>query len=172
MIESNRFDIAAARRIKLLLMDCDGVMTDGRLYFSDQGEAMKVFNVRDGQGLASWHNAGFSSGIISGRGAEEIIGKRAEELAIAYVRTNSRNKVHDFHAIIEIAGMDAEQVAFVGDDIGDVDVMTASGFPVAVRDACTEVKAVAAYVTEANGGHGAIREVTDLLLAAHRLSHK
>ncbi|MEO8043203.1 MAG: hypothetical protein ABI646_11375, partial [Acidobacteriota bacterium] len=82
--------------IKLLLMDCDGVLTDGRLYFSARGEEMKVFDVRDGQGIVSWHRAGFKSGIISGRGAAEIIQRRAEELGIEFVRTTSADKVKDF----------------------------------------------------------------------------
>ncbi|MGI8811841.1 MAG: KdsC family phosphatase [Pyrinomonadaceae bacterium] len=172
MTETVPTEIASAKEVKLLLMDCDGVMTDGRLYFSDKGEAMKVFHVRDGQGLANWHKAGLSSGIISGRGAEEIIRKRAEELSIAYIRTNSRDKVEDFRNIIKVAGVSPQEVAFVGDDIGDVDVMKLAGFAVAVGDACNEAKAAAVYITFAKGGHGAIREVTDLLLAARGLSQQ
>jgi len=151
-------------QIKLLLMDCDGVLTDGRLYFSESGETMKVFDVRDGQGIASWHAAGFKSGIISGRGAEEIIKKRAQELGVEYVKTKSSDKAADVREIAEAAGVALDHVAFVGDDIGDLEAMKIVGLPIAVADAVAETKASAAYVTNARGGRGAIREVTDLLL--------
>lgn len=145
-------------------MDCDGVLTDGRLYFSARGEEMKVFDVRDGQGIVSWHRAGFKSGIISGRGAGEIIRKRAEELGIDFVRVNSTDKVKDFEEIVAILRIDPSNVAYIGDDIGDIALMKRVGFPVAVADATDDAKAVAAYLTSAKGGRGAVREVTDLLL--------
>jgi len=148
-------------------MDCDGVLTDGRLYFSSRGEEMKVFDVRDGQGIVSWHRAGFKSGIISGRGASEIINKRADELGIEFVRTSSPDKVRDLEAIVDELGLAMNEVAFIGDDIGDIDVMKRVGFAVAVADAVDETKAVAAYVTKATGGRGAVREVVDMLLAKH-----
>ena len=154
-------------KIQLLLMDCDGVLTDGRLYFSSRGEEMKVFDVRDGQGIVLWHRAGFKSGIISGRGASEIINRRAEELGIAFVRTSSPDKVRDLEAIVDELGLAMNEVAFIGDDIGDIDVMKRVGFAVAVADAVDETKAVAAYVTTAKGGRGAVREVVDMLLAKH-----
>jgi 3-deoxy-D-manno-octulosonate 8-phosphate phosphatase (KDO 8-P phosphatase) len=152
-------------KIELLLMDCDGVLTDGRLYFSARGEEMKVFDVRDGQGIVSWHRAGFKSGIISGRGAGEIIRRRTEELGIEFVCTGSTDKVKDFEEIVKTLGIDASSVAYIGDDIGDIELMKRVGFPVAVADATDEAKAVAAYTTDANGGRGAVREVIDLLLA-------
>ncbi len=146
-------------------MDCDGVLTDGRLYFSASGEEMKVFDVRDGQGIVSWHRAGFRSGIISGRGASEIIQKRADELAIEFVRTSSRDKVQDFQEIIRSLAIQASNVAYIGDDVGDIELMRRVGFAVAVADAVPQTKAVAAYTTNAKGGRGAVREVIDLLLA-------
>ena len=148
-------------------MDCDGVLTDGRLYFSSSGEEMKVFNVRDGQGIVLWHRAGFKSGIISGRGAGDIIKRRADELGIGFVRVNSANKVAELERIISDLGISADNVAYIGDDVGDLDVMGRVGFAVAVGDAVEEVKSAAAYVTQANGGRGAVREVVDLLLAKH-----
>ncbi|HQX56724.1 MAG TPA: HAD hydrolase family protein [Pyrinomonadaceae bacterium] len=153
-----------ARRIKLLIMDCDGVLTDGRLYFSAGGETMKVFHARDGQGIASWHKAGFRSGIISGRGATEIIQRRADELGMTYIRTNSQDKVVDLSEIIAAAGVSLDEVAYVGDDIGDVEVMKIVGLPVAVADAAIEAINAAIFVTDLKGGKGAIRQVTDLLL--------
>lgn len=152
--------------IRLLLMDCDGVLTDGRLYFSERGEEMKVFHVRDGQGLADWHKAGFESGIISGRDAGAIITKRAEELGIRFVKVKSTDKREDFNSIIEEAGVTADQVAFIGDDVGDVGLMKIVGLPVAVADAADAAKSAAAYITNKGGGHGAVRELIDLLLAA------
>lgn len=152
--------------IRLLLMDCDGVLTDGRLYFSARGEDMKVFDVRDGQGIVSWHKAGFRSGIISGRGSGDIIQRRADELGIEFVRVNSSDKVSDFEEIILSLGIGSENVAYIGDDIGDVELMKLVGFAVAVADAVEETKAAAAYVTKAKGGRGAVREVIDMLLAS------
>ncbi len=155
-----------ARQVKLLLMDCDGVLTDGRLYFSERGEELKVFHVRDGQGLVMWHDAGFRSGIISGRDAGKIIERRAAELGMDYVRVKSSDKIKAFEEIIADAGVSAEAVAFIGDDVGDIALMKTVGLPIAVADAASEVLAAAVYITKANGGLGAVREVTDMLLKA------
>lgn len=146
------------------MMDCDGVLTDGRLYFSAHGEEMKVFDVRDGQGIVSWHKAGFKSGIISGRGAAEIIRTRAKELGIEIVRTGSKNKVADLEEILAELKIDAASVAYIGDDVGDIEIMKRVGYAIAVADAVDEVKAIAGYVTTACGGRGAVREVIDLLI--------
>jgi len=147
-------------------MDCDGVLTDGRLYFSARGEEMKVFDVRDGQGIVSWHKAGFRSGIISGRGAADIVQRRADELGIEFVRVNSSDKVRDFEEIILSLAVGPENVAYIGDDVGDIELMKLVGFAVAVADAVEETKAAAAYVTKVRGGRGAVREVIDMLLAS------
>jgi len=147
-------------------MDCDGVLTDGRLYFSNEGEVIKVFHVRDGQGIVSWHAAGFQSGIISSRDSGTIIQSRADELGMKYVRTCSTDKVADFREIIAQAGVAADETAFIGDDIGDLELMKLVGFPIAVADAIEEVRTAAAHVTKAKGGNGAVREVVDLLLHA------
>jgi 3-deoxy-D-manno-octulosonate 8-phosphate phosphatase (KDO 8-P phosphatase) len=155
-----------ARRIRLLLMDCDGVLTDGRLYFSANGEELKVFDVHDGQGLVSWHKAGFHSGIISGRGAAAIIKARADELGIRYLKTSSADKISDFRMIIADAGVLPDEVAYIGDDIGDIGLMGLVGLSVAVADAVAEAKQAAFLITESPGGRGAVREVTDLLLNA------
>ena len=149
-------------------MDCDGVLTDGRLYFSASGEEMKVFDVRDGQGIVSWHKAGFKSGIISGRGAREIVQRRADELGIEFVRVKSADKIRDFEEIIASLGIGPEGVAYIGDDVGDIELMKLVGFAVAVADAVEDAKEVAAYVTKARGGRGAVREVIDMLLASHQ----
>lgn len=155
-----------ARDIRLLLMDCDGVLTDGKLYFSTTGEAMKAFHVRDGQGIVEWHRAGSLSGIISGRRSEGIVEARAAELGIRFVFTGSNDKVADLKHILDETGIPGEEIAFIGDDLGDIGIMKLVGLPVAVADAAEDVKAVASYVTKTKGGEAAVREVIDLLLAA------
>ena len=158
-------DIATrAKKTKLLLMDCDGVLTDGKLYFSERGEELKVFHVRDGQGLANWHNAGFKSGIITGRGSEKILQKRAAELGIHYLKTHSLNKAKDFEDILQQTQLISDEVAFVGDDLGDICLMKQVGLPIAVADAVNEVLAYAVLKTKTNGGYGVIREIVDLIL--------
>jgi len=158
--------ISRASKIKLLLMDCDGVLTDGRLYFSERGEEMKVFHVRDGQGLALWHEAGYRSGIISGRGAKKILEARATELGIHYIKARSQDKAKDFEDILQDAKVTSEEVAYIGDDIGDICLMEVVGLPIAVSDAASEIFPYIIYRTEKAGGLGAVREVTDLLLKA------
>lgn len=155
-------------RIKLLLMDCDGVLTDGRLYFSANGEELKVFHTRDGQGITDWHRAGGLSGIISGREAETIIRPRVDELGIAFLRTGSKDKVRDLKEVLAEAGVLADETAFIGDDIGDIAVMREVGLAVAVGDAHDATKRAAHHVTNSAGGLGAVREVTDLLLSARQ----
>jgi 3-deoxy-D-manno-octulosonate 8-phosphate phosphatase (KDO 8-P phosphatase) len=155
-----------ARKIKLLLMDCDGVLTDGRLYYTERGEEAKVFNVRDGQGIVSWHKAGFRSGIISGRDAKKILEKRATELGMHYIKACSLDKAKDFEDILQDAKVTSEEVAYVGDDIGDICLLEKVGLPIAVSDAAFELDSYIIYKTTAKGGCGAIREVTDLLLSA------
>jgi 3-deoxy-D-manno-octulosonate 8-phosphate phosphatase (KDO 8-P phosphatase) len=161
--------LISAKKIKLLLMDCDGVLTDGRLYYSEEGEQMKVFNVRDGQGLVSWHKAGYQSGIISGRDAKKILEARATELGMHYIKACSHDKAKDFLDILQDAKVAPDEVAYIGDDIGDISLLEKVGLPIAVADAALEVIPYAAYQTKANGGFGAVREVADLLLTAKKI---
>lgn len=151
-----------ARKIKLLLMDCDGVLTDGRLYYSERGEELKVFHVRDGQGIVNWHQAGFYSGIITGR-KSKILEIRATELGIHFIKQASKDKEKDFEAILIQAKVSADEVAFIGDDLVDLALFEKVGFAVAVGDAIETLFAKADYVTRSNGGLGAVREVIDLL---------
>lgn len=156
-----------ARRIKLLLLDCDGVLTDGKLYFTESGETMKVFHVRDGQGLVSWHQAGFRSGIISGR-KSKIVETRARELGVEFVRQGAADKIEVFEEILALANCSREETAFVGDDVADAPLLQTVGLAFAVADAVPEAKQAAHFITENKGGRGAVREITDLLLAAKR----
>ncbi len=163
----NKELIDRAKKIKLLLMDCDGVLTDGRLYFTERGEEIKVFHVRDGQGLSEWHQSGYESGIISGR-SSLIVKKRATELGIKYVKIGSRNKVRDLQKILDEIKVSYKEVAYVGDDIPDIPVLKLVGLPIAVADAEPEVLNECAYITGAKGGLGAIREVVRLILLAKK----
>ena len=154
-----------ARRIKLLLMDCDGVLTDGRLWLTGDGDEQKAFHVRDGQGIALLHQAGIKTGIISGR-ASSATERRAQELKISFVRQGAKDKIEAFEEILTRAGVSANECAYIGDDVGDIPVMNQVGLAVAVADAVEEAKRAAQYLTKANGGHGAVREVCELILKA------
>lgn len=158
---------ARAAKINLLIMDCDGVLTDGRLYFSAAGEELKVFHARDGQGLVDWHKAGFRSGIISGRNSP-IVEMRAKQLGVQFVFQGRKEKVSALNELILAAGVTREEVAYIGDDTPDREVFPFIGLAVAVADAHPAVLAAAHHVTEADGGLGAVREVIDMLLQAKK----
>jgi 3-deoxy-D-manno-octulosonate 8-phosphate phosphatase (KDO 8-P phosphatase) len=155
----------AAQRVRLLLLDCDGVLTDGRLYFGESGEALKAFDVRDGLGIVRWHEAGFASGIISGRGSP-IVERRASELRMRFVRQSVNDKMAVAAEIFAECGISAEEAIYVGDDLPDIDLMRAVGLGVAVADAAAEARDAALYITRSKGGRGAVRELIDLILSA------
>lgn len=155
---------ARARKIDLLLMDCDGVLTDGRLYFDAEGEALKVFHARDGEGLTQWKAAGLASGIISGRNSPSVA-LRASQLGMSFVLQGRNDKAAALNEILAESGHSPEQTAYIGDDTPDIAVFDRVGFAVAVSDAHPSVKQAAHLVTQANGGRGAVREVIDLILA-------
>lgn len=159
--------VERAKKIKLLIMDCDGVLTDGRLYFGPTGEELKVFHARDGQGLVDWHAAGFRSGIISGRNSP-IVEMRAKQLGVEFIFQGRKEKVSAFHELIAAASVTAEETAFIGDDTPDAEVFPHVGLAVAVADAHDEVKTAAHYITKLKGGRGAVREVIDLILNANK----
>jgi 3-deoxy-D-manno-octulosonate 8-phosphate phosphatase (KDO 8-P phosphatase) len=152
-----------ASRIKLLLMDCDGVLTDGRLWLTEEGDDQKSFNTKDGLGLSLWHRAGLRSGIISGRNSRAVT-RRAQELGIEFVRQGDPDKIEVFQQILQQAAVDENEVAFVGDDLNDIPLMQRAELAVAVADAVFEARSVAHFVTQASGGQGAVREVIELIL--------
>jgi 3-deoxy-D-manno-octulosonate 8-phosphate phosphatase (KDO 8-P phosphatase) len=152
-----------AKAIKLLLMDCDGVLTDGRIWLTPDGDEQKAFHARDGQGISVWHRAGFQSGIISGRDGSGVV-RRAHELKIEYVHQYAKDKVVAWETITAAAGVSAEECCFIGDDLGDMAIMRRVGLAVAVADAAEDTKAAAHYVTRLKGGRGAVREVIELIL--------
>ena len=152
-----------AARIKLLLMDCDGVLTDGRIWILEDGEDQKSFHTRDGLGIELLHRAGLRSGIISGR-ISSALERRAQSLGVSFVWQGREDKRQAFADTLTQAGVSSEEVAFAGDDLTDLPLMRLSGL--AVADAAAEVKAHAHYVTRAKGGKGAVREVVELILKA------
>ena len=152
-----------AARVKLLLMDCDGVLTDGRIWIFENGEEQKGFHTRDGLGIDLWHRAGLKSGIISGR-VSSAVERRAQDLGMAFVRQGCEDKLQAFAETLALAGVRNDEVAFVGDDLNDLPLMLRSGLGIAVADAAHETREHAHYVTTAHGGRGAVREVVELIL--------
>jgi 3-deoxy-D-manno-octulosonate 8-phosphate phosphatase (KDO 8-P phosphatase) len=160
-----------AQGIRLLVLDVDGVLTDGRLYFGPQGEALKTFHVRDGHGLKMLMAAGLEVAILSGRRSDAAY-HRARELGIRRFHEGLRDKVAVLLEICQALGIGPEQAAAVGDDLVDLAHLSRVGLAVAVSDAVPEVLAAAHWVTRLPGGQGAVREVCDLLLKAQGLWEK
>ncbi len=154
-----------AARVRFMLFDVDGVLTDGTLYMGESGELMKAFNVRDGQGLKMLHESGIDVGLISTR-QSAIVERRAEELGISTVLQGAGDKEAVFRALLTRRGLAAENCGFMGDDVLDLRVMLACGFCATVPEASEAVRMRAHYVTGVPGGRGAAREVCELLLNA------
>lgn len=155
--------VAAA--IELLVLDVDGVLTDGTLYYSAEGEVLKAFHVRDGLGIKLLRHQGVEVAVISGKSGAPLE-RRLEVLGIerAYLaRENKRSALED---LVEQIGCDPARVAHVGDDLIDLPVFERVGLPIAVADAHPAARAAAAWVTETPGGRGAVREIADALLEA------
>lgn len=148
-------------------MDCDGVLTDGRIILLPDGDEQKTFHVRDGQGIVRCHRAGLKTGIISGR-TSSATERRARELEMTYVRQNIEDKLAAFEEILAAAGVAEDECAYIGDDVGDISVMRRVGLAIAVSDAADETKQAAQKTTVARGGHGAVREAIDFILKAQR----
>lgn len=154
---------ARLEKIRLLLLDVDGVMTDGRIIYDDRGSETKAFDVKDGHGMKMLQRAGIRIGIITGR-QSPVVDHRASELGIDLVYQGAKDKLLPFREILEKTGLPAEAVAYVGDDVIDVPVLRRVGFAATVADALDEVKPYVHYVTQRRGGRGAVREICDLLL--------
>ena len=146
-------------------MDCDGVLTDGRVWFTEDHDEQKGFHARDGLGISLLHRAGLRTGIISGRNSSAV-DRRARELNMAYVHQYAKDKVAALNEIMTTAAVGLDECAFIGDDVADIAVMRRVGFAVAVADAVDETKQAAHYVTAAKGGYGAVREACDFILKA------
>ncbi len=151
-----------ADAIRLVLLDVDGVMTNGHIHMTDQGEG-KTFYSLDGLGIRALQKSGIEVGIISGRGAS-VVSNRAAELDIHIVEQHCRDKRGAAEALLPSRGLSLEQVAFVGDDLIDLSLLKVVGLACAVPNGVSDVRAVAHYVTQASGGLGAVREVAELVL--------
>ena len=151
--------------IELLLLDVDGVLTTGQVVYTDSGEEIKAFSVKDGLGLRMAMDSGLQVGIVTGRGSGALL-HRCRNLGIDLVFDNVRDKAAKLPEIIDQTGIAAEQMAFVGDDLPDIPLMHRVGLAVAVADAVPEVIAAADMVTAAKGGCGAVRETCEKLLKA------
>jgi len=149
--------------VQLLILDVDGVMTDGGIIRDDTGQQIKRFHVRDGAGIVMWRRLDKHVAVITGK-ESDVVTHRAEELGIEYVYQNVSNKADVFAELIEQLGITAAQVAYIGDDLPDLPVMKKVGVPIAVADAAEEVRAVAKYVTRFPGGYGAVRDGIEYLL--------
>jgi len=153
------------RRLKLVLSDVDGVMTDGRVLFLPGGGEARAFHVRDGLGVVLAHRAGLRTGIVSGRASADVE-HRARELGIALVRQGVADKAAALGEIMAAEGLAAHEVAYIGDDVNDLSVMRAVGLSAAPADAPFEVRAQAEMVTQAGGGGGCLREFLEAILRA------
>lgn len=151
------------RNIKMLVMDVDGTLTDGKIYYGGDGEIFKAFNVRDGYRLIKCGEYGIVTAIITGR-RSAIVEQRAKELRIAEVYQGVSDKLKVLKNLIEKYGIQFEQVAYIGDDVNDIDCMKACGFSACPADAMEEVKECVDYVCKNNGGHGAVREMIDKII--------
>ena len=155
--------VARALAIELILLDVDGVLTDGSVVYLDDGRELKRFHVRDGSGLKLWHTAGKRSAIVSGR-SSTAVERRAAELGISPVLQGRDDKLKAFADVLTATGLSAEQVCAIGDDLPDVPVLRRCGLAVAVTDACHEARDAAHYVTAVPGGRGAVRDMIEWLL--------
>jgi len=158
-------------KIRLLGLDVDGVMTDGRLYYHDDGTESKAFDVRDGHGIKMLQKVGMEVFLISGRNSP-MVDKRAMDLGISEVTQGVRDKVPVLERIASQKGLTLDQIAFVGDDLVDLPVMQRVGLAVTVADASEHLFEKAHYVTLAPGGRGAVREVVELILGVRGLWEK
>ncbi len=153
------------KNIKMLILDVDGVMTDGRVIMDDSGREIKNFDVRDGHGIKLIQRYGIKVVLLTGRKSEVVL-CRARDLEIKEVYQKVFNKKEVFAKILLKNKLDCDAVAFIGDDIVDIPVLKAVGFSVAVADALDAVKKSVNYITQNKGGRGAVREVCEMLLQA------
>lgn len=151
--------------IRLLVMDVDGVLTEGEIVYDSDGRELKRFSVRDGFGITLWHEAGHASAIITARGGP-VVERRAAELGIEHHAHRVSDKGVALHDLAKTSGVPVEQMAYIGDDWKDLPAMALAGFPAAPADAESPVKEMAAWVGTRPGGRGAVRELVEHLLEA------
>lgn len=157
-----------AKQIELVIFDVDGVMTDGSLFFGDDGQEYKAFNSFDGHGMRMLLESGLQAAIITGR-KSNVVKHRMQDLGVTLIYQGYRDKRPAFATLLQEVGLKAEQVAYVGDDVVDLPIMTKVGFAIAVHNAHPYVKQHAHWITGRTGGHGAVRDVCELMLEARGL---
>ena len=160
--------VERAHDIRLLVLDVDGVLTDGRLYFSARGEQTKCFHVRDGVGIKQVLKAGLQVAVISGR-RSKAVEKRMSDLGVTWIRQGIEDKLTALRELLDLTNLTPQAVASVGDDVPDLPLLEVARLAVAVSDAHPSVKSRAHYITQLPGGLGAVREVCDLILETQRL---
>ncbi len=169
MTESEKMKMQAivekANKLKLLILDVDGVLTDGKLFFDNEGNEYKSFHARDGHGIKLLRQTGVEVAVISGRKSNSVA-LRMKNLGIEHVYQGHENKRAAFNEIIEKTGITPEQTACMGDDLLDLPIMMRAGLAIAVADANFAVKQRADWCTTLPGGHGAVREVCDFIMQA------
>jgi YrbI family 3-deoxy-D-manno-octulosonate 8-phosphate phosphatase len=154
---------ARCRRLRLVLSDVDGVLTDGTVLLFPGGQEAKAFHIRDGLGIVLAHRAGLRTGLLSGR-SSEVVTLRARELGMSLVRQGVSDKGAAFQEILRAEGLVPQEVAYMGDDVNDLPVMAEAGLTAAPADAPLEVRAQAFMVTDARGGAGCFREFLEAIL--------
>ena len=157
--------IESAKQLQLLILDVDGVLTDGKLFFDDQGHEYKCFHARDGHGIKLLRQSGVEVAVISGRKSNSVA-LRMQSLGVDLVYQGHENKVAAYQEILHKVGCLPEEVGHVGDDLLDLPIMLRVGLSIAVNDAVDAVKSYADWCTELKGGEGAVREVCDLIMQA------
>ena len=157
-----------AARVTLLVLDVDGVLTDGRIIYDEFGDELKHFDVQDGAGLVLWQRAGLRSAIISAR-KSKLVKRRAKEMRIDVLAQNAADKLQVYEGLLTRFRLPQEQVCAMGDDVMDLPMLHRAGLAIAVPNAIEDVKTASHYITHRPGGRGAVREVIDLILKAKGL---
>lgn len=156
-----------ASQIKLVAFDVDGVLTNGEIIYTDKGEEIKAFNVKDGHGMCMLRTNGFITAVITAR-SSSIIDKRAKDLDISHVYQGIKNKLIILQELMGIYNLDFSQIAYVGDDTPDICILEKVGFACCPADAVDEVKEICHFISNKPGGKGAVREISDFLLASKK----
>ncbi len=159
----NKDLINKAKKIKLIALDVDGVLTDGRVILTNDGDELKCFHAQDGQGIKLAQKAGIRFAFITGR-KSKLVNYRARELDIKEVYQNVDDKVTVFRSLLHEYGLESEQCAYIGDDIGDLSLLKEVGMAITVADGVKTVKKIVDYITKKKGGRGAVREAIDFIM--------
>ena len=149
--------------IRCLVLDVDGVLTKGEITYTSSGEELKTFHAKDGMGLAIAHAMGLQTAIITGR-TSPIVERRAKELKISHIQMGSHNKSAGLQVVLDTLQVESQEVAYMGDDLNDLGVMSRVGLAMTPQDGVPEIKDIAHYICQANGGEGAVREAVEYIL--------